>query len=288
MQGVYYVILHYQNIKDTKECINSILMNRGCNESKVVVIDNNSPNGTGTELQSLYKDNNQVKILLNRKNEGFAKGNNVGYRYAKEKGAKFIVQINNDTLIEDRNFESNFINLYNSFHFGVLGPDVFSTLDHHHQNPMPIVEMKIDNVKKQIRKNKIGLLLNSLNLDILIKKTKDQKKFYRPWQEENWVGASSRYVLQGACLIFSPIYIDKFDGLYDGTFMYYEEHILAYMCEKNNVKMLYSPRIQIKHKEGLATNTLIKKNREKRKFKYKNSIVSLENFLKEVLLESKK
>jgi GT2 family glycosyltransferase len=41
-----------------------------------------------------------VEILQNKKNLGFCKGNNIGIKYALEKGAEYLVFLNNDTKVE--------------------------------------------------------------------------------------------------------------------------------------------------------------------------------------------
>lgn len=69
-------------------------------------------------------------------------------------------------------------------------------------------------------------------------------------------------------------------GMFDGTFMFYEEHILKYYCQKNNLKMLYTPEIQILHKEGSTRDSVSRGNRDKLEFNYSESIKSLKNFIK--------
>lgn len=85
--------------------------------------------------------------------------------------------------------------------------------------------------------------------------------------------------LHGACLIFSPLYVSKFDGLYDKTFLYMEEDILFYTMQKENYKTLYSPDIKIIHKEDGSTDFVYKENSKKRRFIYKNLIKSSRIYL---------
>lgn len=50
----------------------------------IVIVDNASANGTGRELQQLYQGAENIYVILNPENLGFARGNNVGFEFAKK------------------------------------------------------------------------------------------------------------------------------------------------------------------------------------------------------------
>ena len=58
-----------------------------------------------------------------------------------------------------------------------------------------------------------------------------------------------------------------------------EEEILFYIAKQEKLNTLYSPRIQIFHKEDSSTNALVKSGRKKKIFIYKNEILSLKQLL---------
>ena len=62
MSKVGYVILHYKNIKDTIKCIKS-LKETASKDSKFVIVDNGSGDGSGKELLNLYKNDKEKKAL---------------------------------------------------------------------------------------------------------------------------------------------------------------------------------------------------------------------------------
>lgn len=132
------VILHYLTIDDTIECIENILRLKTNNIAlNIIVVDNGSCNGTGLVLENKYKCNNNIKIILNSENVGFARGNNIGYKYGKEvKKSDFIICINNDIIIKDENFLLKILNSYKVFHFHCLGPKIISLKDNKNQNPV--------------------------------------------------------------------------------------------------------------------------------------------------------
>ena len=123
-----FVILHYLTTEDTVECIDSIIKNIKYDNYNIIVVDNGSYNNSGEKLKRIYESNKSIKIILNKNNLGFAKGNNLGFNYAKyELNSDFVALINNDTIINQYDFITNIIKSYNKYNFDILGPDIRST-----------------------------------------------------------------------------------------------------------------------------------------------------------------
>ena len=80
---VVFVILNYNSIYDTEEAIEYISANVDTDNYGVVIVDNASPNGDGEELKQYYSDNTNVVVIQSEENLGFARGNNLGFAYAK-------------------------------------------------------------------------------------------------------------------------------------------------------------------------------------------------------------
>jgi GT2 family glycosyltransferase len=275
---VCFLILHYQTIEDTKECINSILANIEYENYNIIVVDNGSPNGTGKKLVELYKNNPKVKIIISENNLGFARGNNLGFKYIKNNfNADFIVMINNDTIMQDQNFIKKIIEEYEREPYHILGPKIISLVNQKNQNPMPVTQKSIKEVKRNIFKLRILLLSNYLRLEGFLRKIKETliKKV-----ESDDLNQVNDYMLHGSCLVFSKDYIKKYDGLYDRTFLYGEENILYFISKRDNLKMRYSENAFIYHKEDSATNSVLKAGNQKRRFFYKHSLNSLKELYK--------
>ncbi len=110
MNRFCFVILHYQTLNDTIECVDSILTNISSPNFHIIVVDNGSPNKSGRELAGIYKENPKIKVILNEKNLGFTDGNNIGFKYAKQVyDADYIAMINNDTIIQQPDFIESII-----------------------------------------------------------------------------------------------------------------------------------------------------------------------------------
>ncbi|WP_164464047.1 glycosyltransferase [Bacillus sp. PK3-056] len=284
-----FVVLHYLTNQDTEECIDSILKNVVYDDYFIIVVDNGSPNDSVKILSEIYKENNKVKFITNKQNLGFAKGNNIGYNFAKNKlNSDFIILLNNDTIIKQPTFISTIIKKYEEYNFDVLGPDIVSTQDGLHQNPRlksTISEMEINTIVKQLKRkyylNLLGIEAIVVYIYRLIKSfysTKTESRIYNK-NNESYKQQLENTSLHGACFIFSPKYVKRYNGLYSNTFMYMEEDILFYIAKKENLNLLYSPDIQIFHKEDSSTDATFKKDSKKRRFFYKHKIESAQEFL---------
>lgn len=277
-KNVCFLILHYQTIEDTKECINSILANINYENYNVIVVDNGSPNGTGRKLTELYKNNPKVKIIISENNLGFARGNNLGFKYIKNNfDSDFIVMINNDTIMQDQDFIKKIIEEYEKEPYHILGPKIISLVNQKNMNPVPVTQKSIEEVKRNIFRLRILLLSNYLRLEGFLRKIKRTliKKV-----ENDGLNQINDYMLHGSCLVFSKDYIKKYDGLYDKTFLYGEEDILYFISKRDNLKMRYFENAFIYHKEDSATNSIVKEGNQKRRFIYKHSLNSLKELYK--------
>lgn len=91
------VILSYNNFeKATKLCIASVLENTSPEDCEIIIVDNGSTKDTIAKLETIASNEKNVRLLANRKNLGYAAGNNVGIR---ESTGEFVVLLNNDALI---------------------------------------------------------------------------------------------------------------------------------------------------------------------------------------------
>lgn len=276
MSKISFIILHYIVISDTIECINSILDNVGYNEYTIIVVDNASPNATGLELKNLYKNERRVKVVLNNLNLGFAKGNNIGFEIAKkELFSEFIIMINNDTIIKQRNFVDIVISKYYQYGYAIMGPNIISTANNKNQNPYVTLKYSKKSLLLILIKLNGILFLNYFSLDYIVLKTRKRKKKLDSKSSYDSTKEYTNVGLHGSCLIFSPKYIQRFDGLEDRTFLYVEEDILFYRIITNSLISLYSNEIEIFHKEDSSTNAVHKKKKLSRRFKYKNEIKSI-------------
>ncbi|MDE5947154.1 MAG: glycosyltransferase [Oscillospiraceae bacterium] len=255
-------------IEETIACVKSIDNNINGNK-KIIVVDNASPNASGKELKKIYSESETVEVLLSKENLGFAKGNNIGYKYAVDKyHPDFIVVMNNDMEIKQKDFISCIEKSYEKHHFAIMGPDVYSTKMEYHQNPQTRKLMNLEELKKSYNKLKMKEKLlfvvhlkwyikHFLKLDIKDEAKEKERKMSRPFINE----IKENIMLHGSCYVFSDEYmkLHKRECFYSGTFMYMEAEILYYLAKKNNEKIVYDPSMKVFHHEDISTNATFKR-----------------------------
>ncbi len=92
---VVAVVLNWNNLADTLECVESLLCSDYENLA-VLVVDNNSREDPTTVLQEKYP---AVHVLRNPRNKGYGGGNNTGIRWAIAQNAAYILLLNNDATV---------------------------------------------------------------------------------------------------------------------------------------------------------------------------------------------
>ena len=92
------LVLNYNGKHLLHDCLNSIL-NQNFNDYELVIIDNNSGDGS---VEYIKENFSKAKLMKNPKNFGFAKGNNTGIKVCN---GEWIFFLNNDTILEQNCLE---------------------------------------------------------------------------------------------------------------------------------------------------------------------------------------
>lgn len=284
MKKFAFVILHYNTIEDTYACVASIRKNVKEALYHIIIVDNCSPNRTGQELKDEYATNRDVTVILNHENLGFAKGNNVGFQYAKnELRADFIILMNNDTELVEDTFVSIVEEEYKSSNFALLGPLEILPEPPYHRKHEGRNLVTISGCMRSIFLLSIYYLLSFVGLDVYFRKqfgNKSDKAIQSITKEPQ--KREENVQLHGFFWIFSPQYIRLNDGINPKPFLYREEELLFLRLKKQHLKSVYLPSLRIKHKWSKATNSLFKKKSQFRRFFYYHTIKSTIILLKEL------
>jgi GT2 family glycosyltransferase len=96
MVKIATIILNYNNIKDTLECLKSLekISTKGF-KHRIFLLDY----GKQDQSRQLKFQFHHVTIVRKNKNLGFTKANNIGIKKALKWGADYILILNNDTLV---------------------------------------------------------------------------------------------------------------------------------------------------------------------------------------------
>ncbi len=116
MNKTSIIILTYNNLLKTKECIESIRKYTNKKTYEIIVIDNNSTDNTKDWL----KKQKDLKVIYNKKNLGFPKGCNIALNVANKNND--ILLLNNDTIVTNNWLDNLKKCLYSSLDIGAVGP----------------------------------------------------------------------------------------------------------------------------------------------------------------------
>lgn len=118
---VAIIIINWNGKNDTLECLKSLRQIDYPNFD-VIVVDNGS---SDESVQAIRVQFPEVIVLETGENLGFAGGNNVGMRYALNKGVEYAFLLNNDTVV-DSQILKNFVSAYSIVRQkGILGAKIY-------------------------------------------------------------------------------------------------------------------------------------------------------------------
>lgn len=89
------VVLTYNGLDDTRRCLESVEAHSTV-PYELIVVDNDSRDGTPAYLQHWAEQRPHVRVVLNRGNRGFAGGNNAGLALAE---GQYAILLNNDAVV---------------------------------------------------------------------------------------------------------------------------------------------------------------------------------------------
>ena len=114
------VVLTYNQLEDcTKSCIESIYKYTDIKDFELIVVDNDSQDGTPEYLKEIEPNYSNMQIILNDANKGYSAGNNDGIKASK---GKYVILLNNDTLVSENWLEQILKPFKKDKNIGMVGP----------------------------------------------------------------------------------------------------------------------------------------------------------------------
>ncbi len=115
---VFIIILNWNGLPDTLECLESVFKHDYLN-FEVIVVDNGSLDDSVKVIRKTYP---QAILKENEENLGFTGGNNVAMRYAMQQGADYMWLLNNDTIVENNTLSTLVTSAEKSLNIGMVSP----------------------------------------------------------------------------------------------------------------------------------------------------------------------
>lgn len=230
------VIVNYNAKKYLEQCLNSIYKNSLQINIEIILVDNGS---TDNSILMIKKKFPTVKLIENRKNEGFVKAANKGIKLCK---AKYILSLNNDTFIYQKSL-AELLKFMNSHpEVGISGPKVLNsdgTIQHQCKRGFPTIS---------------SAFYYFLGLHRYFPKSKVFGHYlmtYLDPEEINEVDSVS-----GACLMVKREIVEQVGLLDEDYIMYGDDLDLCYRIKKIGWKIYYVPTAKIIHYGGISSRKI--------------------------------
>ena len=255
ISGIAAVVLNYKSWQDTVNSVGDLLA-QDYPDKHIVIVENGSGNDSAERLYSLFGSEPKVTILVSEKNLGFAKGNNMGVRYAHEMlGYDTVFVVNSDTRIPKGLFKA----------IAGVDPNGLGTVS-------PLVVGADGQVQcfpvncKNIRSHAFGTVWNLFKANVvswplingIYKRVKQRQKALHGAGDEGDASVE-RYVLQGCAYFLMPDFFRHYRGIYPRTFLYWEEVDLLLMLKRAGLASVYVETPPVTHFGGGSTDVYNKK-----------------------------
>lgn len=237
---VSVIIANWNSGRYFEETINSVREKTKDINYEIIVIDNNSleTDESFLYLDELIKQNN-ITIIKNSSNLGFAKANNIGMNLAK--GRNFLI-LNPDTVLKNNVLKILSDYLDNNAAAGMAGPKVLNA-DGSFQQPClrgkPYPKDTLFHLSGLAKAFPKCRALNGYALLYL-----DRDKI-------NECGA-----LSGCCMMLKKSLYEEIGGMDEQFFMYQEETDWGLRTLKAGRKIVYNPEAVIVHYQGVSSKKI--------------------------------
>lgn len=224
MIRISVIIVNYNARYFLKNCISSILSSDIARDIEIIVVDNDSQDGS---CDMLVEDFPAIKYIRNSKNVGFGKANNQGVALAQ---GDYILILNPDTMLTETTLSEMLRFSEEQNNFGAAGVQF------------------MDGSGKYLPESK----RNFPDLKVAGAKLLGYSKYYYA----NHIGKdeiAETDILTGAFMFIKKQVYDEIGGFDEDFFMYGEDIDLSYRITKAGFKNFYMGSNKVLHFKGEST-----------------------------------
>jgi GT2 family glycosyltransferase len=227
------VIVNYNVKYFLEQCLHSVIKAIEGLEAEVIVVDNNSVDGSCNHIRGKFP---WLTLIENRENVGFSKANNQAIREAK---GKYVLLLNPDTVVEEATFHECFNFMESNAEAGCVGVKMIDGRGHF------LPESKRALPTPQVAFYKI------FGFSSIFPRSKKFGRYHLGYLDQDETNEVE--VLAGAYMFLRKETLDKVGLLDEDYFMYGEDIDLSYRITKGGYKNYYYPETTIIHYKGEST-----------------------------------
>ncbi|MGC4039663.1 MAG: glycosyltransferase family 2 protein [Flavobacterium sp.] len=246
------VILNYNVRYFLELCVVSVQKALQNLDAEIIVVDNNSSDDSCAMIRLRFPN---VKLIENKENTGFPKGNNIGVKEAK---GEYICILNPDTVVAEDTFEKTLAFAKKQADLGIVGCKLVDGTG----NFLP--ESKRGIPTPWVAFTKIFGLYKWFPDSPLF------NKYYAQHLNENQTGKTE--ILVGAFMLMQRGLYTGLGGFDENCFMYSDDIDLSYMALQQGKSNYYFHETTVIHYKGESTvkdGTYMKRFQEAMNFFYK-------------------
>ncbi len=240
MDKAAIVIIHYNGEADTRECINSILINHKKGGKFYTIVVDNSAANKASFVSDLKKDYPDLVIIENKINTGFAGGNNIGIRKALDLGCKYILLLNNDTIVSLEMLDKLLAFAQSDDQIGLVSPKIYFAKGYEYHK---------DRYKNEEKGRVIWYAGGILDRQNIYASHRGVDEVDHGQYDQT---AETDFSV-GCCMFINKKTIEQV-GLFDERyFLYYEDIDYSERVKRKGMKIIYYPGTFLWHKNASSS-----------------------------------
>lgn len=229
---VSVVIVSFNTKEMTLACVASVLKHKGDLSVEVIVIDNQSSDGSSDAIREAYPE---VIVIDSPANGGFAYGNAIGFEQAS---GKHILLLNPDTQIYDGGLQACITFLAQNPEIGIMGPKV-------------LLE---DGTQQSSMMRFLGLRQFFFLIFVPSLWIRQTHWFGDPRYAQLSRNTVNRVDAVSGCFMFARREVlEQVGGLDTRFFMYGEEAEWCFRVRQSGWQIAYNPQVEILHHGAAST-----------------------------------
>jgi len=250
-QRILILLVNYFNESETCSFIRTQILTQNRNTKDVVIADNGSHDPW--KLTQIAQEYSWVHVYPAGSNLGYLAGAAFGLKKYLGDGflfPDFIILSNSDVGFVHNHFLEDMVLNHQHSGYDMIGPDIYSDLLHHHQNPFMLKRISLEKLKLLTFLSS-NTLLHYLFLSWYYGKSWLISTFHN--QREKAGHCLEVYGIHGSFMIFKKSFFTKGGCLHFPMHLFGEEIFLAEMATDLHLSVGYDPGLEIIHYEHKTT-----------------------------------